>query len=96
MFNLTEIPEIFGDILGLGVEPTGILMTIVGLMAISVTLAILDLSNMGIAVTCIGWVAFCTYMGWFPIWIMILVALVIAVMFAKKTVNIIAGSGSVE
>ena len=63
MFNFTEIPEIFGDILGLGLEPTGILITIIGLMCISVTLAILDLSNMGIAVMDISWISFCTYMG---------------------------------
>ena len=96
MLNITEIPEVFGEILGLGLEPMGILMTIVGLMAITITLAVLELSNMGIAVTNIGWIAFCTYMGWFPVWITIIIALVIAVMFAKKTVNVIAGSGSVE
>ena len=93
MFNFTEIPEIFGEILGLGLEPTGILLTIIGLMAISITLAILELSNMGIAVIDICWISFCTYMQWFPIWIMIIIALGIAVLFARKTVAYIGGSG---
>ena len=93
MFNFTEIPEIFGEIMGLGLEPTGILISIIGLMVISITLSILDLSNMGIAVTDIAWISFCTYMGWFPIWIMIIISLGIAVLFGKKTVSYIAGTG---
>ena len=93
MFNFTEIPEIFGEILGLGLEPTGILITIIGLMSISITLAILDLSNMGIGVVDVSWISFCTYMGWFPIWIMIIITLLVAVLFARKTVRYIGGSG---
>jgi len=93
MFNITEIPEIFGEILGLGLEPTGILMTILSLMAITITLSILELSNMGIAVVDVSWISFCTYMEWFPIWIMILISLLVAVLFARKTVAYISGSG---
>jgi len=93
MFNFTEIPEIFGEILGLGLEPTGIIITVVTLMGISITLAILELSNMGIAVVDICWISFCTYMEWFPIWIMIIIALLVAVLFARKTVRYVGGSG---
>jgi len=93
MFNVTEIPEIFGEWLGLGLEPTAILLTIIGLMAISITLAVLELSNMGIAVIDVGWISFCTFMQWFPIWIMIIISLIIAVLFARKTVKYIGGSG---
>ena len=96
MFNLTEIPEVFGEILGLNLEPSGILLTIIGLAVISVTLSILELSNMGIAITDVAWISFCTYMSWFPIWIMIIISLIIAVLFARKTVAYIAGSGSAE
>ena len=94
MFNVTEIPEIFGEILGLGLEPSGILLTIIGLAVISITLSILELSNMGIAIIDVSWIAFCTYMQWFPIWIMIIVTLIVAVLFARKTVSYIAGSGA--
>lgn len=94
MFNVTGIPEIFGEILGLGLEPSGILLTIIGLMAISITLSVLDLSNMGIAIIDVCWVSFCTYMAWFPIWIMIIIALIVAVLFARKTVTYIGGSGA--
>lgn len=91
MFNLTEMPEIFGEILGLGLEPTGIFLTIIGLMAISITLAVLELSNMGIAIIDICWISFCTYMEWFPIWIMIIIALVVAVLIGQKTVKFVSG-----
>lgn len=94
MFNLTEIPEIIGEILGIGLEPTGIIITIFTLAALSVTLAILELSNMGIAIVDVSWIAFCTYMGWFPIWVMIIIVLLIAVLFAKKTVRYTGGSGA--
>ena len=94
MFNFTEIPEIFGELLGLGLEPTGILLTVIGLMAISITLAILELSNMGIAVVDVSWISFCTYMEWFPIWIMIIIALIVAVLFARKAVKYIGGTGA--
>ena len=93
MFNITEIPEIFGELFSLDLEPTGILLTIIGLMVISITLAVLDLSNMGIAVMDISWISFCTYMGWFPIWIMIIITLGIAVLFARKVVTYVAGAG---
>lgn len=93
MFNLTEIPEVIGEILGVGLEPTGIIITIVTLMALSITLAILELSNMGIAIVDICWIAFCTYMNWFPIWIMIIIVLITAVLFAQKTVKYLGGSG---
>ena len=93
MFNVTEIPEIFGEILGLNLEPTGILLTLLGVMAISITLAILELSNMGIAIADVCWISFATYMQWFPIWIMIIISLMIAVLFARKTVEYLGGSG---
>ena len=93
MFNVTEIPEIFGEILGLNLEPTGILVTLLGIMAISITLAILELSNMGIAIVDVCWISFATYMQWFPIWIMIIISLMIAVLFARKTVEYLGGSG---
>ena len=93
MLNLTELPEIFGKILGLNLEPTGIIITMVTLMAISITLAILELSNMGIAIVDVSWISFCTYMNWFPIWIMIIISLLVAVLFARKAVRYIGGSG---
>jgi len=91
-FNLTELPEVFGEILGLSLEPSAVLISIVGLAIISLCLALVDLSNMGIAICDISWLTFATYLGWFPIWIMIIIVLIIAVLFARKVVSYSSGN----
>jgi len=91
MFNVTAIPENFGILLGLEIETSAILMTLVFIAIISFTCAVLELELLGIVVLDIVSLTFFTMMGWFPIWIFIIIALIIAVLFGQKTVTYIKG-----
>jgi len=90
-FNMTAFPEIFGDLLGLDLEPMGVLLTIAIVVSVTLTLSILSLDFTGIAVADICIIAFCTYLDWFPIWVTILIALFVAALVGKKTVSIFGG-----
>lgn len=90
-FNLTALPEVFSTVLGMDLEPTAIFLTLIGLMAIIVFLAVLEINKTGMALVGITYLAFCTYMAWFPIWIMIIISLVVAVLVGQKTVAYIKG-----
>lgn len=90
-FNMTAFPEIFGDLLGLGIEPMGVLLTLAIVVCVTLTLSILSLDMTGIAVADICIISFCTYLDWFPIWVTILIALFVAVLTAKKTTSIFGG-----
>lgn len=91
MFNVTEIPEVFSDLLGLELEPTSILISLVCLMVLSITLAILELDIIGVIIADLSLLAFFCLMGWFPVWIFIIISILVAVLFARKTVSVISG-----
>lgn len=93
MFNVTAIPENFSVLLGLEIETTAILASLVFIAVISFTCAVLGLELLGVVVLDIVALTFFTMMGWFPIWIMILIGLAIAVLFARKTVSLMSGEG---
>lgn len=92
-FNVTAFPEIFGELLGLDVEPMGILITVVGICLISLVLATLELDITGIAITNVAFICFTTYLNWFPIWITIIIALIVSVLTARKAVTVLQGGG---
>lgn len=91
MFNVTAIPENFSVLLGLEIETTAILASLLVLLVISVTCALLELDLLGIVILDIVVITFFTAIGWFPIWITILIGLAIAVLFGRKTVSLLSG-----
>lgn len=91
VFNVTEIPEVFGVVLGLDVEPTGALLSLFGLLVIIVTLAILEVNNTGMAIVGIAYLSFCVYMAWFPMWILILIALAVAGLSSRAILDKLVG-----
>lgn len=91
--NLTQVPEVFTELLGIPVIASGILISMLIVLSAVVFLALLDCPPMGIAGAIIGLIAFFTFLGWFPVWISIGIALAIAVLFGVTVRKTFTGSG---
>lgn len=92
MFNVTAIPENFAPILGLDIEAVAIGMTVIGLLVLVLFLTILDVKTEGLTGVSLAYLAFCTYMGWFPFWIFIIIGLLTAIMTARKINEAMSGA----
>lgn len=93
MFNVTAIPENFAPILGLDIEAVAIGISVIGLLVLVLFLAVLDVKAVGIVGVSLTYLAFTTFMGWFPFWIFIIIALLTAIMVARKINEQMSGSG---
>lgn len=91
--NLTQVPEVFTEVLGIPLIASGILISMIIILVVVVFLALLDCPMMGIAGSIVGLIAFFTFIGWFPIWVSIGIALIIAILFGTRVRNTITGSG---
>ena len=96
MLNMTVIPEIFADILNISYEASGILISVVVTMMLLLAFSVLsDSMNMSNSVFVgIGCFTLFTFLGWFNIWVMILIAMVTAVLWAKGIVKVTGGNGN--
>jgi len=88
MFNLTDIPEAFGELFNVTPEIGGILISVLVIVAVVMAVSLASNSLVAVGISAISLIAFFTFMGWFPIWITILIALFIAVMFGRDTVGL--------
>jgi len=78
--NLTQLPEIFSDNLGIPLDVSSIGIALVIIVATIIFLAILDVNFVVIfAVSMIELTLF-TFMQWFPIYITIIIALICAIL----------------
>lgn len=93
MFNVTAIPENLAPILGLDIEAVAIGISVVGLLVLVLFLAVLDVRAVGIVGVSLTYLAFTTFMGWFPFWIFIIIALLTAIMVSRKINEQMSGSG---
>ena len=88
MFNLTDIPEAFGNIFNVTPEIGGVLVSVLVIVAVIMAVSLASNSLVAVGVSGISTMAFFTFMGWFPIWLTILIALFIAIMFGRDVVGI--------
>lgn len=80
--DVTKIPELIGDYVGLDPTVTGIIISVVITVGIIVALTILNVKTIGIVVGGLGLLAVFTVLQWFDPWIMAVVALVCSVYIA--------------
>jgi len=93
LLNMTEVPEVIGTILNVPSEVAGIAITIVLTACLVIFLAIIkapELATAGLTVASFG---FFTFLEWFPIWVTILIALVVSLLFGKEAVSMLKGGG---
>jgi len=88
MFNITDIPEAFGEIFNVSAEIGGVLISTIVIVAVIMAVSLASNSLIAVGISGISLVAFFTFMGWFPIWLTILIALFIAVMFGRDAVGL--------
>ena len=93
MLNMTEIPQVFADLLNIPENTAGVLLSIILVAAVVVFLSIVKAKEIAIAGVTVGMFSLFTFLTWFPIWVTILVALVVAVLFGKEASTIIRGGG---
>lgn len=90
MINLTEIPEQFGNLFNVGSDVGGVMISVIVLLAVIVAVSLAKDSLVAISLSGIGVISFFTFLGWFPIWLTIIIALALVVMFGRDAIN---GSG---
>ena len=92
--NMTAIPQAFAEIFGISYDASGILISVVLTICILLAFALLmeGFNIMPIAIVGIGCFSLFTFLGWFPIWIMIIICLIIAVLVASQATKTISGA----
>lgn len=93
MLNLTQVPEVFSNVLNIPVVASGLLITLIFILVIVVGLSLLNTPPLGIAGAVIVAITFFTFLQWFPVWITIVIALAIAVLFGVKVKDNLASGG---
>ena len=89
MIDITLIPTILGDLLGVEATVTGIILSVVCMMGILLALAILDVNPVGIGIGGVGVLVVFTALTWFPWWIMLPVAAIAAWMIASEVRKVV-------
>lgn len=95
MLNMTVIPEVFGDLLGLSIESGGVFVSVLVVLVFTFSISLLTdgFNILPIVITSIGLFTMFTFFGWFPIWILIIIALLTAILYSKEIVKVIGGRG---
>lgn len=94
--NLTQIPEIIGSVLNLDTTVSGVLISVgITIIAIICLGLLVDnyFSELPIVSTVIGLFTLFTFLGWFPIFPFILIALVVAILYGRQAVKYMSGGG---
>lgn len=89
MIDITLIPTILGDLLGVEATVTGIVLSVVCMIAVLLALAVLDVNAVGMGVGGIGVLVLFTALTWFPWWIMLPVGAIAAWMIASEVKKVV-------
>jgi hypothetical protein len=79
-----ELPTIVGNFLGIGPVAGGLLLSGFFLFGILIALNVLGVNILGEAIAGVAFLGLFTALGWFPIWLMLIIAFITAVMVADK------------
>jgi hypothetical protein len=82
--DLSQIPVLLGEFLGLSTDAAGLLLTVIAMVGFMMALAILKVGLLGEVLAGTGITALCTVIGWCPIWLIILQIFIIAALFGDK------------
>lgn len=90
---LYDLPDLVNSVLGLspGDVTGGLVMSIGIITMIGLVLAVTKVGLIGIAVVLIAVVALLTAIGWLPIYLMVVVILIVAALFAKQMADWLRG-----
>ena len=91
MLNMTEIPQVLADLLNIPANTAGVLISIILVAAVVVFLGVVKAKEIAMAGVTVGMFALFTFLGWFPIWITILISLIVAVLFGKTAIRFVSG-----
>ena len=91
MVNITDVAGTFGSFLGVGAETGGIFISVITTVAVLLALSIFTTNEMAVAVAGVSMFSLFTFLGWFPIWLLILIALVVAVLYGRKAIKPVSG-----
>ncbi|MBA7683504.1 hypothetical protein ES703_91873 [subsurface metagenome] len=89
MIDITLIPTIIGDLLGVDAAIMGIVLSVVCMMGVLLALAVLDIKPIGLAIGGIGLLVVFTALTWFPWWIMLPIGAIAAWMIASELRKVI-------
>ena len=93
MLNLTLIPEAFAEILGVSTDASGIILSVAITSAFLLAISLLiDFNTMPVVIIGVDLFSMFTFLGWFPIWTMILIAMLTAILYAKEITAYISGN----
>lgn len=85
MINITDIPQVFADLFGVEASVGGIIISVIVFFAVIVAVSLVSNSLMAVSVSGITMIALFTFLGWFPIWLTVIIALMVIVLFARDS-----------
>jgi len=84
--NLTDIPTLLGEGLGITAENAAFLLSIAILISVAVTISMVSKKNdiIMVAIPLIATMGFLVAIGWLPYWVLLVLAVLVGVQFAMK------------
>ena len=79
-----DIPEAFGDALGVSAYTAKMIFAVAGLLAVSLALAAAGAPWEGYLIVELALVGLFVVIGWLDAWVLVLAAIIVAVMFAMQ------------
>ena len=88
--DLTQFPQALATQLGIGLFPAQILASLILLMLPLLPTLLITKGKNGVAALFVGMasLSLCVGLGWFPVWIMIVICLMIAFLFGKQIIGV--------
>jgi len=81
---LTDVPEAFGDALGVSAYTAKMIFAVAGILAVSLALAVAGAPWEGYLIIELCMVGLFVVIGWLDAWVLVLAAIIVAVMFAMQ------------
>ena len=92
--GVSDIPATFASALGITVDVAMVIISAMILVSVGLTMAVLNVNPIGITIVMVSLIGVLTLVGWFPVWLMIIVIIVTAAMFGRMMSGWITGGGA--
>lgn len=92
--GLSDIPTTFASALGIDVLTAQTILSVMILVSVGLTMAVLNVNPVGITIVMVSLIGVLTLVGWFPVWILVIVIVAVVAMFSRFMSDWITGGGA--
>lgn len=86
-----EIAERVADSMGMTDADAGLMLAAFVILGVSMVMAVARMDFVGIVIVDVVIAAMLTYFGWFPLWLLVFLIIVVVLIFGSKQAGIMTG-----